>query len=245
MTPRRRFTLIELLVVIAIIAILAAMLLPALKKAQSRAKTAVCSGNVKQLALGVLMYATDNDYRTPGAYGRSCRYTGGMTDRGPVSGWLWNTGWWSYADLIYPYIGDKGIYKCPVEAKGTGVNRNVLYNANQDALNGSHTTPGRLTNWFPRPTDHIMLFDSPGLRSCGRPHGYRGDGDGAWGFCYGIPAVNEGRFANASSYAQNFERHDGGCNYAFMDGHAEWLPDRATFATSTSDASWRRYWGPR
>jgi len=72
----KRFTLIELLVVIAIIAILAALLLPAMRKARDRAKDLACLSNQKQLNVGIQVYAGDGDDWLPPGSGYTFAPTG-------------------------------------------------------------------------------------------------------------------------------------------------------------------------
>ncbi len=115
---RKAFTLIELLVVIAIIAILAAMLLPALAKAREKAEHISCASNLKQFAVAYNLYAADWKGRIPGGVYHE-------TEEGPITDedyyfmrhkssdgrefWLNNT----WATILLPYAGTVKIYECP------------------------------------------------------------------------------------------------------------------------------------
>src|SRR3974390_2192011 len=120
--PGRRagFTLIELLVVIAIIAILAALLLPALAKAKEKAATTYCLNNMKQLQLCWHMYFNDNNDLVPlngaaptpgpGGNGLPNSWIQGGAQTDPASPWIAN-------GVLFPYNKSYAIYACPANTR--------------------------------------------------------------------------------------------------------------------------------
>jgi len=104
---RKGFTLIELLVVIAIIAILASILFPVFAKAREKARQASCLSNIKQCALGMIMYRDDYDQTWP--MNSFPAWKGGhiwKNANGTSQYWMWYI-------LVYPYVKSKNIVLCP------------------------------------------------------------------------------------------------------------------------------------
>jgi prepilin-type N-terminal cleavage/methylation domain-containing protein/prepilin-type processing-associated H-X9-DG protein len=139
---RRAFTLIELLVVIAIIAVLAALLLPAIARTKEAGRSASCLSNLHQIGLAFQLYVQENQNRLPTMYDR--------TTNSPPSG--------PSIDMVLSnHIGSSNVFRCPSDTKqlfeltGSSYSWNFLLNG-QDA---DHLQ--MLTNSYPQSQIFVVL----------------------------------------------------------------------------------------
>ena len=111
---RTGFTLIELLVVIAIIAILAAILFPVFAQAKAAAKKTQCLSNSKQIGLGMLMYANDNDDNLPLWQTWMATPPDQQTYFNSLASWGMTL--FAYGDAIMPYVKNTQLFSCPTHS---------------------------------------------------------------------------------------------------------------------------------
>jgi prepilin-type N-terminal cleavage/methylation domain-containing protein/prepilin-type processing-associated H-X9-DG protein len=217
---RTGFTLIEILVVIAIIALLAAILFPVFARARENARRTSCASNEKQIFLGLSQYTQDYEGWYPPV----------TTAAGCASGWV---------DAIQPYIKSKQLFQCPGGQASVPSTASNQQNYNDYWLNTGAQIQNKSS--FRAPAVTVLFgegsFDkgslvgmagySPGT-ACLNYTGCRGHGSGAAGSDTNACAAGETKLVNFPGNAA--ERHLGGTNFAFADGHVKWIkgdaPDR-------------------
>ncbi len=227
MTPfprtNRGFTLIELLVVIAVIAVLMAILMPALNRAREQGKRAVCLGNVKQLGLAWVMYADENNDRI----------VSGLTDgpgEGQVphdeDGWVhWNGYSYDITDdaqldairdgALFPFVKTEKLYRCP-----TGLRGEMRTYAIVDAMNGWPVTGTdsiriKKRSTVKRTSERLVFVDEgwTTAQSWSVPY----DHEAWWGSTVSQTGILNNRHKDPPPV-----RHGDGTVFSFADGHSEY-----------------------
>lgn len=227
----RAFTLIELLVVLAIIAILAALLLPALSKAKAQGQSASCLNNLKQLQTGWLMYVHDNPDLLPPNNSVKTGFVQTAVSNAWGNSWVWgnaktdtNTANIEHG-VLFPEVGSAAVYQCPADtstvtgrpdlrrvrsyAANPWLNTHIVSGDLQQGVNDDALNRRKLSQLVNPPPVKIFVFIDEHPQSID---------DGI----FGLPSPwGTGMPSDWWGASMPADRHNQGCNLSFADGHVE------------------------
>ncbi len=202
---RTGFTLIELLVVIAIISILASILFPTFSKAREKARAISCMSNEKQLGLAFFQYVQDYDESMPNA-------TDGTPGANRLGGWNFfisfpaNTeaagqGYDVSQGGVYPYVKNRQVYVCPDDSQGRTAGDSYSANSCLFGAQAAGFEAGKSLAAFDNVSSYMMICEEASA-----------------------DPIRDGTDDGYMLYPSNVfsQRHTGGENLTFIDGHAKW-----------------------
>ncbi len=257
--PRGAFTLIEMLVVIGIIALLAAIMFPVFAKVREKGRQTICASNLRQMGLAFIQYTQDSGGRFPGSGDGYTAGTGAASCfASTCNGWKKGKGHWvagpaddtrpgsflaqtespfdpmkdgngviykaSVQDgAIFPYVKEASMFYCPSDKYGQDKGLSYSMNCALTLLSQTRIrTPG----------DIVLLVDE------------QGPNDGFFWAVSGVPAA----VSTGESSDELTDRHTGGGNLLFVDGHVKFYTNQTFPLDKTPDGladKWKTSGSPR